>query len=103
VPAIRDALCDADAAVREAAGSAFDATFRHGGPDTAAAIVPALLSKLGGTDDAALEGLKQVLKAQPKILASVLPKLARPPSTRAGRRRSVRARRGGGRGAPAAP
>ena len=79
VPAIRDALCDADAAVREAAGLAFDATFRHGGPDTAAAIVPALLSKLGGSDDAALEGLKQVLKAQPKILASVLPKLAAPP------------------------
>ena len=78
VPAIRDALCDADAAVREAAGAAFDATFRHSGPDTAAAIVPALLSKLG-SDDAALEGLKQVLKAQPKILASVLPKLAEPP------------------------
>ena len=41
--------------------------------------MPALLSKLGGSDDAALEGLKQVLKAQPKILASVLPKLAAPP------------------------
>ena len=78
VPAIRDALCDDDAAVREAAGAAFDATFRQGGPDTAAAIVPALLSKLG-SDDAALEGLKQVLKAQPKILASVLPQLAAPP------------------------
>ena len=78
VPAIRDALCDADAAVRDAAGAAFDATFRHGGPETAAAIVPALLAKLG-SDDAALEGLKQVLKAQPKILASVLPALAAPP------------------------
>ena len=78
VPAIRDALCDADASVRDAAGAAFDATFRHGGPETAAAIVPALLAKLG-SDDAALEGLKQVLKAQPKILASVLPALAAPP------------------------
>ena len=100
VPAIRDALCDADAAVREAAGLAFDATFRHGGPDTAAAIVPALLSKLGGSDDAALEGLKQVLKAQPKILASVLtPSSPRPPSTRAGRRRSPRSPRWAGCGA----
>jgi hypothetical protein len=86
VPAIRDALCDSDHSVRNAAGAAFDAVFKHGGADTAAVIVPALLEKLddGDGDDSdsintALEGLKQVLKAQPKILASVLPKLASPP------------------------
>ena len=78
VPVIRDALCDAEDAVRNAAGSAFDAMFRHGGADTASDIVPALLAKLD-TDPVALEGLKQVLRAQPKILASVLPKLASPP------------------------
>ena len=78
VPVIRDALCDEEEGVRNAAGAAFDAMFRHGGADVAADIVPALLSKLE-TDDVALEGLKQVLKAQPKILASVLPKLAAPP------------------------
>jgi|AntAceMinimDraft_12_1070368.scaffolds.fasta_scaffold05872_1 HEAT repeat protein len=78
VPVIRDALCDPEESVRNAAGSAFDAMFRHGGADTAADIVPALLAKLD-TDPVALEGLKQVLRAQPKILASVLPKLASPP------------------------
>ena len=78
VPVIRDALCDEEEGVRNAAGAAFDAVFRHGGADVAADIVPALLSKLE-TDDVALEGLKQVLRAQPKILASVLPKLAAPP------------------------
>ena len=78
VPVVRDALCDEEACVRNAAGHAFDAMFRHGGADTAADIVPALLAKLD-TDPVALEGLKQVLKAQPKILASVLPKLASPP------------------------
>jgi hypothetical protein len=78
VPVIRDALCDEEPSVRNAAGAAFDAMFRHGGADTAADIVPALLAKLD-TDPVALEGLKQVLRAQPKILASVLPKLASPP------------------------
>ena len=78
VPVIRDALCDETEGVRNAAGSAFDAMFRHGGADVAADIVPALLSKLE-TDPVALEGLKQVLRAQPKILGSVLPKLASPP------------------------
>ena len=78
VPVIRDALCDDEDSVRNAAGSAFDAMFRHGGADVASDIVPALLAKLD-TDPVALEGLKQVLRAQPKILASVLPKLASPP------------------------
>jgi hypothetical protein len=36
------------------AGGAFDAMFRHGGADTAADIVPALLAKLD-TDPVALE------------------------------------------------
>ena len=85
VPVIRDALCDDEDSVRNAAGSAFDAMFRHGGADVASDIVPALLAKLD-TDPVALEGLKQVLRAQPKILASVLPKLASPPidASRAG-------------------
>ena len=78
VPVIRDALCDESETVRNAAGGAFDAMFRHGGADVASDIVPELLDKLDD-DPVALEGLKQVLRAQPKILASVLPKLATPP------------------------
>jgi len=89
VPLIRDALCDANESVRDAAGAAFDAVFKHGGTDTASEIVPALLARMdddadgdaGGGKNNSLEGLKQVLRKQPKILASVLPKLASPPMT----------------------
>lgn len=80
IPIVRDALCDEDETVREAAGLAFDKLFAHGGGQAAGQIVPALLDQLNSSQ-LALEGLKQVLKAQPNILANVLPSLARPPLT----------------------
>lgn len=83
IPTVRDALCDEDERVREAAGLAFDKLFAHGGGHAASKIVPALLAQLD-TNPFALEGLKQVLKAQPNILANVLPSLARPPLTKSG-------------------
>jgi len=83
VPTVRDALCDEDEKVRDAAGIAFDKLFRHGGGHAAGQIVPALLDQLD-VNPTALEGLKQVLKAQPKILATVLPNLAQPPLTAKG-------------------
>jgi len=85
VPTVRDALCDEDESVRAAAGKAFDMLFQHAGGDAAAHIVPELLNQLD-TNPTALEGLKQVLKAQPKILATVLPNLAKPPLTTSGAR-----------------
>jgi len=81
-PAIQKALCDDSPAVRSAAGAAFNLLFRGSGGagpgDGASAqdIVPSLLESL---DPNSLEGLKQVLKAQPRLLASVLPRLVAPP------------------------
>lgn len=85
IPTVRDALCDDDKSVRDAAGKAFDMLFQHAGGDAAARIVPELLEQLDA-NPLALEGLKQVLKAQPKILATVLPNLAKPPLTISGAR-----------------
>jgi len=74
IPTVRIALCDSSEDVREAAGRAFSMLLKGAGPEAAAEIVPALLEALE-TDPNALEGLKEVLKTQPRILASVLPKL----------------------------
>jgi hypothetical protein len=103
IPTVQQALCDDSAAVRSAAGAAFNQMFRGsgGGADASSEILPALLASLDG-DLNALEGLKQVrvmrfhawcrsaltcgfccqvLKAQPKLLSSVLPRIATPPLT----------------------
>ena len=82
---MRDALCDEDEKVRDAAGVAFDKLFQHGRttPSRDKSLAPALLDQLD-VNPTALEGLKQVLKAQPKILATVLPNLAQPPLTAKG-------------------
>lgn len=80
VPGVQAALCDDDPAVRAAAGDAFAQLFRGGGGvDAGAEVVPALLASLDGDDPAALEGLRQVLKAQPRLTAAVLPRLAEAP------------------------
>ena len=84
VPAVQQALCDDSPAVRVAAGAAFNQLFRGAGgtgADGAQDMVPSLLESLDRDDPHALEGLKQVLKAQPRLLASVLPRLASPPLT----------------------
>ena len=80
IPAVQTALCDDTPAVRAAAGEAFSQLFRGGsGADASTEIVPALLASLEGDDPAALEGLRQVLKAQPKLYGAVFPQLAQPP------------------------
>ena len=84
VPAVQQALCDDSPAVRIAAGAAFNQLFRGSGgtgADGAQDMVPSLLESLDREDPHALEGLKQVLKAQPRLLASVLPRLAALPLT----------------------
>jgi len=74
---VQQALCDESPAVRAAAGAAFNQLFKGGGgSDALSEIVPALIDSLEGDDANALEGLKQVLKAQPRLLSSVLPRLA---------------------------
>ena len=63
IPTVQQALCDDSAAVRSAAGAAFNQLFRgSGGADASSEILPALLSSLEG-DLNALEGLKQVSAA----------------------------------------
>ena len=63
IPTVQQALCDDSAAVRNAAGAAFNQLFRgSGGADASSEILPALLSSLEG-DLNALEGLKQVSAA----------------------------------------
>jgi len=85
IPAVQQALCDESPAVRAAAGAAFNQLFRGGGGsggggDSALSeIVPALLASLEGGGAHALEGLKQVLRAQPRLLSAVVPRLAAPP------------------------
>lgn len=60
IPTVQQALCDDSAAVRSAAGAAFNQMFRgSGGADASSEILPALLASLDG-DLNALEGLKQV-------------------------------------------
>lgn len=93
IPTVQQALCDEDADVRAAAGTAFNLLFRGEGAgggggrggggggtgaDAAAEIVPALLAAIE-EDPNALDGLKQVLKAQPRLLGQVLPRLTAPP------------------------
>jgi hypothetical protein len=80
LPAVRMALCDPSGAVRVAAGSAFDTLFRAAGADVTSDIIPALLAELE-TNEFALDGIRQVLAKQPRILPTVLPRLACPPMT----------------------
>ena len=63
IPTVQQALCDDSAAVRVAAGAAFNQLFRgSGGADASSEILPALLASLEG-DLNAVEGLKQVRMA----------------------------------------
>ncbi|KAK3256440.1 eIF-2-alpha kinase activator GCN1 [Cymbomonas tetramitiformis] len=80
LPAVKLGLSDASEDVRETAGESFDILFRMAGADVTSDIVPQLLSELE-TDPYALAGLKEVLSKQPRILPTVLPKLAAAPMT----------------------
>lgn len=82
---VRLGLRDKERSVRSAAGEAFGNLIRVAGSDAATEIVPPLLGSLE-TDAYALEGLKEILKVQPDVLSSVLPKVVVEPldSFRAG-------------------
>eukprot|EP00698_Gefionella_okellyi_P016583 TRINITY_DN4753_c0_g1_i1.p1 TRINITY_DN4753_c0_g1~~TRINITY_DN4753_c0_g1_i1.p1 ORF type:complete len:2587 (+),score=586.43 TRINITY_DN4753_c0_g1_i1:38-7798(+) len=90
IPAVRFALCDPNADVREAASQAFAMLHRHAGSKAIDDIVPDLLDKLSrhyqGDDmpegGSALEGLKQILSVRSHVvLPYLIPKLMQPPIT----------------------
>lgn len=74
IPMIRKGLCDESERVRLAAGDAFKNLIKACGSESAADIVPHLLSDIESNPNA-VEGLKEVLKVQPDVLSSVLPKV----------------------------
>ena len=80
MPTLRDALCDSEDAVREAAGSAFGSLLHLVGEDVLADVVPMLLAKIAGSADPessahALDGLRQIIRKHPYVLEGVLPSL----------------------------
>ncbi|KAK9857624.1 hypothetical protein WJX84_011127, partial [Apatococcus fuscideae] len=82
LPTIQNALCDSDAGVRQAAGSAFGVLFKGGAGSAVDNIIPSLLVSLeGGPQQAsqALEGLRVILSVRPQALGVIVPKLLRPP------------------------
>ncbi|KAK9866109.1 hypothetical protein WJX84_009505 [Apatococcus fuscideae] len=82
LPTVQNALCDSDAGVRQAAGSAFGVLFKGGAGSAVDNIIPSLLVSLeGGPQQAAqaLEGLRVILSVRPQALGVIVPKLLRPP------------------------
>lgn len=82
MPTLRDALCDCELSVREAAGAAFGSILQLVGEGVLADVVPMLLDKLAteseeGNESAdyALDGLKQIIRKHPFVLEEVLPSL----------------------------
>ena len=109
ITALQATLADADPGVRAAAGAAFASLFRseraapaergergerergeRGGERAVAdALLPPMLAALAGPEPGAsraLEGLRVVLSARPQALATMLPRLLRPPLTPASAR-----------------
>ena len=83
LPPIQAALCDADTAVREAAGAAFGVLFRGGAHSAVDGVVPSLLAGLDNEShyNASIEGLRVILGVRPTTFNAVAPKLLRPPVT----------------------
>lgn len=81
LPPIQAALCDADAAVREAAGAAFGVLFRGGAHSAVDSVVPSLLAGLDSETQygASVEGLRVILSVRPTTFNGVAPKLLRQP------------------------
>ncbi|KAK9804294.1 hypothetical protein WJX72_005256 [[Myrmecia] bisecta] len=84
LPTVQAALCDPDPGVRQAAGAAFSILFKGGPGGAVDSVIPSLLAGLeggpGGAEQA-LEGLRVILGVRPQALATMLPKLLRPPLT----------------------
>lgn len=83
LPPIQAALCDADGAVREAAGAAFGVLFRGGAHSAVDGVVPSLLAGLDSDAHygASVEGLRVILSVRPTTFNGVAPKLLRQPVT----------------------
>jgi HEAT repeat protein len=83
VPSLQQALCDIDPNVRGQAANAFQTLARCIGPRAIDEIVPALVERLAGEDEAserALLGLKEVVQLKPRdLLEYLLPKLLKSP------------------------
>jgi len=72
LPPIQAALCDADGAVREAAGAAFGVLFKGGAHGAVESVVPSLLTNLDSPGHAqqSLEGLRVILSVRPQVGAA---------------------------------
>jgi hypothetical protein len=83
LPPIQAALCDPDAAVREAAGAAFGILFRGGAHSAVDSVVPSLLTGLDAESHyaASVEGLRVILGVRPATFNGVAPKLLKAPVT----------------------
>jgi hypothetical protein len=88
LPPIQAALCDEDAAVREAAGAAFGVLFKGGAHGAVESVVPSLLHGLDSPGHASqsLEGLRVILSVRPQVFSGIVPKLLKQPVSSAGLR-----------------
>lgn len=88
LPPIQEALCDGDAAVREAAGAAFGVLFKGGAHGAVESVVPSLLTGLDSAAHASqsLEGLRVILSVRPQVFNGIVPKLLKQPVSSAGLR-----------------
>lgn len=88
LPPIQGALCDADPAVREAAGAAFGVLFKGGAHGAVESVVPSLLHGLDSPAHAgqSLEGLRVILSVRPQVFNGMVPKLLKAPVSSAGLR-----------------
>lgn len=82
LPAVQEALCDEDAAVRAAAGSVINVLFKSGGGSVVDSVIPSLLMGLEKDEDfaaKALEGLRVLLGVRPQLLSAMTPRLINSP------------------------
>lgn len=81
LPAVQAALCDADAEVREAAGSAFAILFKGGAGSAVDSVVPTMVKGLeeDATYDESLEGLRVILSVRPQFFNGLVGKLLKAP------------------------
>jgi hypothetical protein len=88
LPPIQGALCDEDAAVREAAGAAFGVLFKGGAHGAVESVVPSLLHGLDSPGHASqsMEGLRVILSVRPQVFNGIVPKLLKQPVSSAGLR-----------------
>eukprot|EP01043_Picozoa_sp_COSAG02_P009517 COSAG02_NODE_324_length_24643_cov_107.975228_6_plen_2567_part_00 len=77
IPPVQLALFDEDELVREAAAQTFGAMYRHPefGRRALDSIVPNLLAEIGDGNEAALDGLRQIVTVRPSLVQTLVPKL----------------------------